>query len=82
MLNLSNYNKDGSSEAPHLTGPPSGYSWRKKIHEGDKGGEDGMYFDFDYICLSVFLIAHIVTPPPPLRGVGVARLNSVREHVT
>jgi hypothetical protein len=41
-----------------------------------------MYFDFDYICLSVFLIAHIVTPPPPLRGVGVARLNSVREHVT
>jgi hypothetical protein len=31
-----------------------GSSWRRKRHEGDKGGVDGIYLDFDYICLSDF----------------------------
>jgi hypothetical protein len=34
-----------------------GYSWRRKRDEGDKGGVDGIYLTFDYICLSVFLFA-------------------------
>ena len=55
-------NKDGSPEAPHFTG----YSWRSKRHEGDKGGVDAIYFAFHYRCLSEFLFAHIVTPHPPL----------------
>jgi hypothetical protein len=55
-------NKDGSPEAVHFTG----YSWRRKRHEGDKGGVDGIYLAFHYRCLSDFLFEHMVTPPPPL----------------
>jgi hypothetical protein len=51
-LNLSNYNKDGSPEAPFLTLP--GYSWRRKRHAADKGGVDAIYLAFDNICLSDF----------------------------
>jgi hypothetical protein len=54
-----------------------GYSWRRKWHEGDKGpgGADRIYLAFDYICLSDFLFAHIVTPslsPPLLKKLRVA----------
>jgi hypothetical protein len=62
MLNLSICNNDGSPEASH-------FSWvllRRKMHKGDKGGVDGIYLTFDYISLSDFLFAHIVTRPPPL----------------
>ena len=61
LLNLSNYNKDGSPEDPHFT-----YSWRRKGNERDKGGVHRIYLNFDYICLSDFLFGHILTPPPPL----------------
>ena len=33
------------------------------MQEGDKGGVDRVYLTFDYISLSDFLFAHIVTPP-------------------
>jgi hypothetical protein len=46
VLNLSNYNKDGSPETTtkmDLALP--GYSWRRrKRHEGDQCGVDGIYF--------------------------------------
>jgi hypothetical protein len=53
VLNLSNYNKEGSPESVHSVTVP-GYSWRRKRHEGDKGGVDGDYLDFDDIRLSDF----------------------------
>ena len=43
-----------------------GYSWRRKGNLGNKGGVDGIYLGFYYICLSDFLLTHIVTTPPPL----------------
>jgi hypothetical protein len=38
----------------------------RKRHEGHKGGVDGIYLAFDYICLRDFLFAYIVTPLPSL----------------
>ena len=35
-----------------------------KVTQVDTGGVDKIYLVFDYICLSDFLFAHIVTPPP------------------
>jgi hypothetical protein len=63
VLNLINYNKDGSLEVAHFT-------WvllEEKMNK-TRGGVDGIYLDFDDICLSDFLFAHIVNPccPPAL----------------
>ena len=44
-----------------LTAP--GYSWRRKRHEGDKSGVDGIYLDFDY--MRIFFLTYIVTASPP-----------------
>jgi hypothetical protein len=60
VLNLSNYNKDGSPEAPDLTL----VLLEEKRHEGHKGGVNGIYLACHHICLSDFLFVHIVTPPP------------------
>jgi hypothetical protein len=61
MLNLSNYNKDGSPEAPNFTWVP----WGRKKHYRYKGGVDGIYLAFDYICLIDFFIT-LLAPPSPL----------------
>ena len=64
VLNLSNYNKDGSSETAHFTwGTLGGERGMRET----KCGVDGFCMAFDYICLSDFGFAHIVplTPPPP-----------------
>jgi hypothetical protein len=45
VLNLNNYNKDGSPDAAHFT-------WvllEKKMRE-TRGGAEGMDLAFDYIC--------------------------------
>jgi hypothetical protein len=42
-----------------------GYSRRIKRSEGDKGGVDGIYLVFDYMCLSDFLHLPLPSAPPP-----------------
>ena len=41
-----------------------GHSWKRKRHKGSRGGLDGIYLAFDYICLSDFSFSNIVTTPP------------------
>ena len=52
VLNLGNYNKDGSPEAPHQEGKVlkslPGYSWRRRWHEENKGAVNRIYLAFDH----------------------------------
>jgi hypothetical protein len=58
-----------------------GYCWRRRRHEEDKGGVDGIYFAFDYICLSDFLFAHFVTTPPPLSPLKKLRVGEATHQL-
>ena len=71
-LNLSDYYKDGSLGSPYAL---PGHSWRRKRHDGDKGGVDEIYLAFDHTCWNDFVFAHIVTTPPthpPFKKLRVA----------
>ncbi len=66
-------NVDRRSDTVHFLFPEAshlpGYSWRRKRHEGDKGGVYRIYFAFDYTRLSDFCFVHIVTSLPPLPSI-------------
>jgi hypothetical protein len=50
---------------------------KENKHERDKGGVvDGIYLGFNYICLSDFLFANIVTPPPSPPPLSPRQLTS------
>jgi hypothetical protein len=65
VLNLSNNNEDGSPESPHFSLTLPGYSWRRRRHEGDKGGVDGINFNWPLtIYVWVIFYLHASWHPP------------------
>ena len=56
VLNLNKWNKDGSLEAARMLTVPA-LAGENNMME-TRGGVDGIYLVFDYICLSDFLFTH------------------------